>query len=314
MSGYLKSISLIVLLSFSQVCIAAPSPAGIGWGNLIVPGLGATFRDRSIQGAIEAIAEIGLFFGATFGVSEGQFTIDTNILLNPSTKGNRTLLGPTLGQSFQQIGLKAHMFNTFYHYQQASIEQMASYESVEKLQPLYRGEWTDVLSAPFRWKNLKNPWVYTAILASLVGLALDYKTSTVALRNYRPTNVEQGLTAFNDIGLVPLGSAFGEEPLFRGFMQREFHSYTDNLWAAILMQTLVFAALHPEANRIPALAGGIYFGYLTHQYQGNIEPSVASHFWIDVISGVFDYFTFRLAHGDKAPFAPPVSLSINIPF
>ena len=313
----MKNFCLIMFLSLltstgGELC-AAVRPAAVGWGNLIVPGLGSTFREQPGRGAIEALLEIGIFYGATFGVSEGSFTIDSTVLLQPSARGRRTLLAPTIGLSLQQIGLKAHMFNTFYHYQQATLAQESSITEIEKLQPLYRGTWTDVLAAPFEFKNLTEPWVFGSILLSGAGIFLDYSKTKVARQRYRPTDFEQGLTAFNDIGLIPLGSAFGEEVLFRGMMQREFHHYTGSLWAAILMQSIIFAALHPEENHIPAFLGGVYFGYLTHHYRGDLGAAIAVHFWIDVFSGLMDYFQFRVAHGGSAPYSPGLKFRLEFP-
>ena len=237
-------ISVLLMWNVWQATArATASPAAVGWGNILVPGLGATFREQPLRGALEAGIEIGLFYGGTFGVREGNFTIDSTVLL--PQRGS--LFRPLLGQAMQQFGLKLHMFNTFYHYQQASLELQKSDVESRYQQPLYKGSWTDVLSAPFRWKNLSSPYVYCVIAAAAALLAIDYHTTSVSSSTYQPTGVENALFGVNSIGVVPLGSAFGEEPLFRGMMQREFHLYTNSLVVSILMQSALFTSLHPGA-------------------------------------------------------------------
>lgn len=285
------------------------SPGGVGWGNLLVPGLGATFRGDPVRGAAEAIVELGLFYGGTFGVREGEFTIDSSIIV--PQRGN--LYRPLLGQAMQQFGLKLHMYNTFYHYQQACLAVKDSERELHSPQKLYTGGWDDVLFAPFKPKNLTSPWVFGSILLATGALAYSYHNTDITRNSYRPSNTEQTLSGLNSILLVPLGSSFGEEALFRGFMQREFNLYTDSTLAAILMQTSIFTVMHPESHYLPALAGGLFFGFLTQHFNGNIEPSIAAHFWIDMISGVFDYLSFRLRYGKDAPWAPNVKLVFSLP-
>lgn len=285
------------------------SPGGVGWGNLLVPGLGATFRGEPLRGVGEAVLELGLFYGGTFGVREGEFTIDSTIVL--PQRGN--LYRPLIGQSMQQVGLKLHMYNTFYHYQQACLAMKDSERETNNSQKLYTGTWDEVLTAPFRWKNLSNPFVYGMVLLAAGGLAYAYHNDEITRNAYRPTGGEEALYGMNTLLLMPMGSAFGEEPLFRGFMQREFNLYTGSTLAAVLMQTAIFTAMHPENHYVPAFAGGLYFGFLTHHFDGNIEPAVAAHFWVNFISGIFDYLSFRLKYGKDAPWGPNVKLALSFP-
>lgn len=308
------TVALAVFLALGLVpglVFADVSPAAVGWGNLFVPGLGATLRGEPTRGLVEAGAEIGLFYGGTFGAREGAFSIDSTVV--PSRDPNTGSLAlPLVGQALQQVGLKLHMYDTFYHYQQACLSIQDSDREKSNPQPLYKGTWWDVLSAPFRWENLSNPWVYTGILASAALIFYEYKTQSNAPQA-SATTWENSLYATNYMAVIPLGSAFGEEPLFRGFMEREARLYTGSLLAAIALETTVFSALHPSSQVLPAIAGGLYFGFLVDHEHGDLGPSTTIHFWADAISGILDFFAFRAAQGAWAPFNPPVGLKITMP-
>jgi membrane protease YdiL (CAAX protease family) len=286
------------------------SPAAIGWGNLFVPGLGATLSGEPGRGLGEAAAEIGTYYGGTFGTREGQFSIDGNVEF-PTSGGN--LYQPLTGQILQEFGLKLHFYDTFYHYQQAVIAQEDSDREKNSPQPIYRGTWTDVLSAPFKWKNVSNKWVFPVIIGSFVFEYLSYKNTTVTPISLRARPTEEALYGTTQIAVIPLGSAFGEEVLFRGFIQREVNIYTDSLPLAILAETSLFALLHPATQKSYALMGGVYYGLLARGSNGDLEPGIASHFWTDVSNGIATYWVFRLAQGKGAPFTP-VGINISLPF
>jgi len=286
------------------------SPAAVGWGNLLIPGLGATFEGHPGTGMLEAGIEIGLFVGGTFGAREGNFTIDNSVII--PQRG--TLYNPLAGQAMQEIGLKLHFFDTFYHYQQACLSIADSDRERNNPQPLYKGTWKDVLAAPFRWDNLSDPWVFLPLMVGLGYFAYDYHTTPVPQSStYRPRTGENMLYAFNSIGLIPAGSAFGEEVLFRGMIQREAHLYTGSLVVAMISQSLLFASIHPSTDRVASFFGGLYFGYLTTRYQGNLEQAIAMHFWFDLLSGIADYLRFRLQHGQGAPWSPNATFSFSVP-
>ena len=40
---------------------------------------------------------------------------------------------------------------------------------------------------------------------------------------------------------------------------------------------------------------------------------MAAHFWINVVSGVVDYFALRRALGQNTPLGPPIVAQIQIP-
>lgn len=310
LANSVRACLLVFYVLMSANAMATASPGTVGWGNLFVPGLGATFRGKPLRGLVEAAAEIGLFYGGTYGVREGAFFIDSTIILPQRGHLDR----PLVGQIMQQFALKLHMYNTFYNYQQASLALQNTEVEKRYQQPLYKGSWSDVLIAPFRWKNLSNPYVYSVLGAALVYLTASYHFSDVKRESYVPTGMEDALFGVNSAVVVPFGSAFGEEVLFRGMMQREFHLYTGSLATAILLQTACFTVLHPTHQYLQASVGGIYLGYLVHHFDGDLEPAIAIHFWLNVMSGVLDYFVFRAAHGRSAPWPPRLQFALEIPF
>lgn len=59
-------IPALLILLFSQSASAIVSPTYIGWGNTLIPGMGATLRGEPGRGMAEAGTEIGLYYGGTF--------------------------------------------------------------------------------------------------------------------------------------------------------------------------------------------------------------------------------------------------------
>ncbi len=296
----------LVSLLVEQLAWADVSPAAVGWGNLVVPGLGATLRGQPVRGLIESSATIGSYYGGTFYAKEGAFTIDGSVLV-PS---GRNITKPLLGQFLQEFGLKFHMWNTFYNYQQASLEPSQVQHQKEYQQPLYKGDWMDVLFAPFKWKNISTPWTYIPVALGTAYLLYSYNTSPVVVQNHRARLGEEGLYDFTQGIGVPLGSSFGEEVLFRGFIQREARLYTNSVALSILWETTMFMVIHPPDKRPVALLGGVFFGLAVNHFDGDLEPGIASHFWIDFISGFFVTLLFRKVEGKGVPF----STSLQIPF
>jgi membrane protease YdiL (CAAX protease family) len=282
----------------------------VGWGNLFVPGLGATLQGHSAAGLLEASTEIGLYYGGTFGVKEGNFGIDGSVNVPHSNHLGR----PVLGQIMQEVGLKYHFYNTFYHYQRAVLASAQDRE-IDKLQPIYKGSLADVMKAPFEWKNVSNTWVWPVIAASTAYLLYSYKTTGVTqYQNFHVPQADENLFGVSQAIVIPVGGMMGEEPLFRGFLMRETRSYTHSAVAALVLQSAAFTALHPSDLQASAFASGILFGLMTNHFDGDLEPAIAAHFWVNVVSGVVTYWTLRREQGKNTPLAPPIVLQSNIPF
>ena len=283
------------------------SPAAIGWGNLLVPGLGATLQDKPLTGMSEAVLEIGSFYGgASFG-RESRFKIDGSIDVPENGSVGRAAGARLL----QQFGLKLHFYNTFYHYQQAVMENESSERETSNPQPLYRGTWKDVIAAPFRWENVSSNWSWPIILGVGAYLVYDYSSSPVKIRRSGLSGGDQFAYGASELVAIPVGSSFGEDPLFRGFIEREARGATHNLFLAVLAETIPFALLHED--HVTSFLVGSYFGFEADALHGDLGPMMAAHFWINVIIGAIDFFQMRRAVGKNAPLNPPVVVQFQVP-
>ncbi|MGZ3696399.1 MAG: CPBP family glutamic-type intramembrane protease, partial [Bdellovibrionota bacterium] len=257
--------SLILTLAFPSFALAeedidyAPlaharvSAPLVGWGNLFVPGLGATLSGKPLRGLAEAGTELGLYYGGTFNVKEGRFGIDGSVKVPHSN----SLKGPVLGQIMQETGLKYHFYNTFHHYQLAVMGSEKNRE-IDSLQPIYEGNMGDMLAAPFHWKNLNNAWALPVVAASTAFLLYSYKTTGVTqYKNFRVPQADEALFGFSQGIVIPVGGLIGEEPLFRGFLQREMRAYTNSVPASLILQSAAFTFFHPAELRLSAFASGI---------------------------------------------------------
>jgi membrane protease YdiL (CAAX protease family) len=294
------------LLASPRAWAGDVSPALVGWGNTFVPGLGATLLGRPWQGGAELGLSVGAYVGGAELAKDGAFTIDGSVLVPL----NSNVTKPLVGQILQEFGLKYHMWNTFHHYQEASLDPSQEETQRHYQQPLYRGDWKDVLFAPFKWKNISTAWTYVPVLASTLYLFYSYNTTTVTNQGFRASPGQEVFYGLTQGVVIPLGSSFGEEVMFRGFVQRELHYYTGSALLAIAGQTLLFTAIHPPELRAGAAVGGAYFGFSVDHFDGDLEPAIATHFWIDLVGGGLEYLLFRKVQGKSVPFAA----SLQIPF
>ncbi len=283
------------------------SPLAVGFGNLLVPGLGATLQDEPLTGLTEAALEIGSFYGGTSMGRESRFKIDGSIDIPESGSVGRAATARVL----QQFGLKYHFYNTFYHYQQAAIADEESERERNNPQPLYRGTWKDVITAPFQWDNLKSNWTWPIVLGVSAYLIYDYSQSSVTLRRSGLSGGDQTVYGASELIAIPVGSSFGEDPLFRGFIEREARGYTGSLWLAVLAETIPFALLHED--HVTSFLVGSYFGIEADALRGDLGPMMAAHFWINVVIGALDFFQMRRAIGKEAPLNPPVVIQFQLP-
>ena len=285
----------------------APSATAVGWANLFVPGLGATLRGNPKLGLFEAAATVGTYYGGTFLAEDAHFTMDGSVDIPNQAHISRQLTG----QFLQEFGLKTHMYNTFYNYQQAALDPANAEVQRGYEQPIYTGNYKDLLSAPFEPENWATAWFYIPVALSTAYLYADYKNGDgIAKRPGQSGLGQDSLFGFTQGIGVPLGSAFGEEALWRGFFQREFRHYTHSLTAAIIMQDLIFMSVHSPELRPGAAIGGIYFGLYANHTNGDLGPLVATHFWVDFISAMFTWMKFRRAEGRGAPLSVRLSIPI----
>lgn len=299
-------LKIVFVVFLEASCFAAVNPSFVGWGNTFAPGMGAILREEPLRGLGESALTLGTYYGATYFSKEGSYTIDGNLR---EPKGNN-IWRPLVGELMQEFALKYHMYNTFYHYQQASLAAENEPLLSRYQQPLYKDSWQETLVAPFRWKNLNTFWTYIPIAVSIGYLAYQYRTATVTDHLYHATSAQDAMYGIVQMGSIPIGSSFGEEVFFRGFMQREFHYYFNNLYLGILTQSILFTAAHPSQLRPFAAAGGLYYGYMAHQFNGDLGPAIATHFWIDFVAAFFNFLSYKKAQGKGVPF----SVKLSIPY
>lgn len=306
----MKYLWWLLFLFSSLVWANEPTvnPSAVGWGNLLVPGLGATLRNRPYRGLLEATFEIGTFYGGTYYAKESAVTVDGTVLV-PDSEG-KNVSKPLLGHFLQEWGIKLHMYNTFYHYQQASLNPELVESQKAYQQPLYTGSVSDLLIAPFKAKNLLTAWTYLPVIATSGYLFYNYRHQSVVQKNYKSNNIEETFYGLVEGVTVPLGSAFSEEALYRGFILRELRYYTQSAPLAVGLQSLLFTFSHSPKLRPGALIGGVYFALMVNHFDGNLEQATASHFWIDLVSAGLNYFTYRKIQGKSVPF----SVSFSLPF
>ncbi len=89
--------------------------------------------------------------------------------------------------------------------------------------------------------------------------------------------------------VVAVLPAIGEELLFRGVLQKYFCRLTGNIFAGIVITSLIFSAIHMQfLGFIPRFLLGMMFGYL-YVWTGSIWTPIAVHFTNNALA-VFAYF------------------------
>ena len=91
--------------------------------------------------------------------------------------------------------------------------------------------------------------------------------------------------------LISVGAGFGEEWLFRGFLQQLVKSWlgTDfESWPAVFIVALLFGACHAlsKAYFVVTFVIGLYFGYLV-ELTGSVLPAAFSHAGYDFVALVY---------------------------
>jgi len=165
----------------------------------------------------------------------------------------------------------------------------------------------ELATAPFRWENVKSPWVIGSLLA---GVGLNYaiskydsdrrKFGDIRRVNYLGSsfNRDQGLAVYSAYWIpISLGAGVSEETLFRGIFQSEWErrwGSTRGLWAA----SGLFGLAHltqpsdPESwgNAAFATAAGLYLGWRYQRKGYRLSEPIAAHFWFDFAAGLTLFF------------------------
>jgi membrane protease YdiL (CAAX protease family) len=87
--------------------------------------------------------------------------------------------------------------------------------------------------------------------------------------------------------LVSSTAGFCEEVVYRGYLQRQFATWTGSATAAIAIQAAAFGASHgyqgPRQAVIITVLGALY-GILAH-WRRTLVPGIAAHAWSDIYGG-----------------------------
>ncbi len=101
----------------------------------------------------------------------------------------------------------------------------------------------------------------------------EYKASMLSMANMK--NVWDYLLALIVMAIAP---AFFEEILFRGAFQQLFIGWTRNIWAGVIITSILFSAFHFSFfGFLPRVALGIILG-LVFAYSRNLWLSILLHF------------------------------------
>ena len=89
--------------------------------------------------------------------------------------------------------------------------------------------------------------------------------------------------------VLSISAGFAEEILYRGYLQRQFESLTNNRWIALVLQSILFGVSHGYQGigamvRITVL--GVAFGLMAI-WRRSLRPGMIAHAWTDAASGIF---------------------------
>jgi hypothetical protein len=262
-----------------------PNPHWVGFGNLFVPGLGATLNGNPTLG-IEQFAYETTTFAAGYAVSptKGFNSLDgiRDTFQGYSSK-ERNFQSSIDDEMYSDIllefSIKTHMTNTFLAYRDA-LKAQGITDGIDQ-----RTFW-EGFTTPFQKETLTDPWVYVPLAAIFAALVVDYVTSQPD-NSLSPLTPRSNFLFAGNYGIwQPLGSGWPEEAFFRGYLQREFTEASGSPLLANLAQATLFAFSHEAGSgRISAFAVGAYLGYLAQRDKGNLGSGITVHFWGDLLLG-----------------------------
>ena len=150
------------------------------------------------------------------------------------------------------------------------------------LRDLTGGRWTN-------WRSVATDvaiaipfWVVWELTAWLVHWILQRVPSAHA--SYQPP---KGFAEVAMWILLSISAGIGEEIVFRGYMQNQFHAATRSIVAAVILQGAIFGLAHTyqgwKQTFVIAVLG-ILYGILA-AWRRNLRASMIAHAWSDVFEG-----------------------------
>jgi membrane protease YdiL (CAAX protease family) len=87
---------------------------------------------------------------------------------------------------------------------------------------------------------------------------------------------------------VSIAAGIAEEITFRGYLLKQFHAMTGNVWLSLILQAAVFSVAHGYEG-LAACANiavfGIMFGIVAIK-TGNLRACMIAHAWTDIAAGL----------------------------
>ena len=125
------------------------------------------------------------------------------------------------------------------------------------------------------------------IVLGIVGLILQRFIHTTPKTDIRSLLPHTGLEIAVWM-LLALTAGICEELIFRGYLQRQFTSWTGNAAAGIALQGIVFGVAHAYQGPKQILIIAVYgcmFGFLAW-WRKSLRPGMAAHFFQDGLGGL----------------------------
>lgn len=269
----------------------------VGWINTFVPGAGEIMNGHPGWGASQAGLEVGFFTWGFMLSRRSPITLDGVPEQIPTLKrGARRLTHdiditkPLFADLYQEIGIKLHMTDVFNAYREAANGRDSRIDKTSTL---------DLFLAPFNSDYLGDPWVYVPLALVATAVTLDYGNTNGHGVGAVPrlTNGSNTLYALDYAMVYPIGSGAPEEMFYRGFLQNEFYNLIPSPFFSVPMSSLLFGLSHSPDARITAALEGLYLGFLAHKNKGKLGPSIAIHFWADVLAAVAEIALIRKSQG-----------------
>ncbi|OIN97666.1 hypothetical protein AUJ66_02480 [Candidatus Desantisbacteria bacterium CG1_02_38_46] len=194
--------------------------------------------------------------------------------------------------------LKIHELNIFTSYREARIlNNNEGYTTPIDKTPLHK-----LILAPFRWENIKSPYVYGFFLAGIAINATEGylnpqrkgfdRISTINIMN-TGFDRECGTAVYEGMWLtLSFDSAVSEECAYRGLLQVECEE-TMGRTAGLFVSSGIFGLGHVTnwgdgkswAYGGIATLSGLYLGWLFQKEGYRLEKPIAAHFWFNFAAG-----------------------------
>jgi len=199
---------------------------------------------------------------------------------------------------FHLHALKLHELNIFTAYRQARLR----IDNFGYRNPIDDTPVSKLALAPFKWENIKDPYVYGFFLAGVVLNAIEASLNKER-RSFQDVDEIQimgekykhdpGFATYETFWIpISLNAAVSEECFYRGVIQSQLEEAMGKRQGLILASLLFGLGHISEPTEVKSWAYGIigslsgfYLGKLYQNTNYNLEKPIAAHFWFNVAAG-----------------------------